>query len=95
MPVRDTSLIAFQNILHTLSRRQAQVYFAFKDSPQDNLTDGELSKILRLPINSITGRRGELEKLGVIIDVGRRRCSEPPYSLRHCWKLKEVIKYET
>ena len=86
--IRDTSLIAFQNILHTLSRRQAQVYFAFKDSPQDNLTDGELSRKLGWPINCVTPRRGELEKKGVLVDAGRRVCTVTG-SLRHCWKLNK------
>jgi len=89
MPVRDTSIHVYLNkVIPNMSRRQAQVYFAFKQSPHETLTDGELQKILGWPINYITGRRGELEKKGVIVDAGRRICTEPPHNVRHCWKLK-------
>ena len=70
MPVRDTSIqVYLTKVLPNLSRRQAQVYFTFKQSLHDTLTDGELAKILHWPINCVTPRRGELERKGLIVDA--------------------------
>jgi len=87
MPVRDTSLAIYQQIKPDLPRREEQVFRVFQKFYDNNYTDGELSKELELPINCITPRRGSLEKKGLIVDVGRRVCTQTG-NVRHCWKLK-------
>lgn len=71
--VMDTSLDAWQNIKKELSSRQAQVLNTIMKHPDH--TNNELSKIMRIPLQSVTPRTGELLKLGKIKRVERRACS--------------------
>ena len=66
MPVQATSIIALESILSEISTRQKQVLLTFKliNKPANNLM---ISKVLGLPINSITPRCQELRKKGLII----------------------------
>ena len=55
---------SFFYVLENLGERQMKVFKAFKEKqPCSNLM---ISKYLGLPINCITGRRLELQKLGLI-----------------------------
>jgi len=72
MPVRDTSREVYHNeVKSNLSMRQLQVYLVFQDEPSKVFTDKDLCKATGLAINCITPRRGELEKLEYIIDIGK------------------------
>jgi serine/threonine protein kinase len=58
-------------------------------SCSERYTNGELSKLLDRPINTVTPRVHELRKLGLVEDAGRR-----PYrvthSMAHAWKLRRL-----
>ena len=71
MPVRQTSLEAFNSIKDKLGEKQMEVYKAFEKG--DNLSDQEIADILCWPINRITPRRNELENdLKLIVCLGTK-----------------------
>ncbi len=56
--IRQTSLLAYQDVKKKLSRTQAMVLEALEEiSPA---SDKDIARHLKWPINSITPRRGEL-----------------------------------
>jgi len=61
----QTSIQAYHEIKPTLGKRQKEILALFKENTA--LTDQEISRILRKPINCITPRRGELVKLGLVV----------------------------
>ena len=69
--IAQTSLDAYNDIKTELGARQLQVLEAFKASNMA-LCDFELAEALKLPINSITPRRGELQTAGVIAWTGHK-----------------------
>lgn len=71
MPVRQTSLFAYQEVKPQLGRRQQDVLEVIRRLPQcDNLM---IAEKLRLPINSVTPRVNELRKLGKVREAGQYR----------------------
>lgn len=72
--MQQTSLEAFTNLLQSgkIGERQILVYNTIKKFPCS--TDKEISKILGLPINSITPRRNELVKIGLVSEWDKRAC---------------------
>lgn len=78
MMVEDTSLDAYIEIKPTLGSRQKAVLDAihhivstFNTYP----TNLEISKFMGLPINSITPRTNELDKLGKVWKSHKRTCN--------------------
>jgi len=69
----DTSLEAWTKVKDELSSRQKQVYNTIQKYPDH--TNNELSKIMRIPLQSVTPRTGELLKLNKIKRVNRRACA--------------------
>jgi len=75
--MKSTSLDAYQGIKPTLGKRQRAVLDAInyiiytKNTFPTNL---ELSRYMGIPINSITPRTNELQKLGKIFSGGKRLC---------------------
>lgn len=68
--MEQTSLFAFKNFVKpNLSERQREVYNAARMMNR-SFTDKELAKYLGWEINSITPRRGELKKKGLLQKVG-------------------------
>ena len=69
--IRQTSLEAYERLryeVNGLGKRQQAVYELLrKKSP---LTDRQISRLLGWPINTVTPRRGELLKKGVIMRWG-------------------------
>lgn len=65
--MRDTSIEAYRDILDSLSSKRSMVLTALIEL--ETATDREISAHLMIPINEVTGRRNELEKLGYIIAV--------------------------
>jgi DNA-binding MarR family transcriptional regulator len=64
MGVAQTSILAYETIKSRLGRRQQQVYETIqKLEPCHNL---QIAEYLGLPINQITGRVNELDKMGMI-----------------------------
>ena len=62
--MRDTSILAWYQILENLGERQVKVYKAIKDLKFCSNT--MISQHLNLPINCITGRVNELRKYNVV-----------------------------
>ncbi len=67
--IRETSLLAYMEIRPVLNNRQIEVLEVIKRFP--NSSDLEIAQILGLPINSVTPRRLELEKKGLIESAGK------------------------
>ena len=79
--VRETSQIAYQSITNSgvLGIQQEQIVHFLRfnkvQNPESNFTRKEISKILDLEINAVTGRVNELVQSGEIVEDERRRCS--------------------
>ncbi len=74
MSMTDTSLDAYNDkVKPTLAKRQQDVYDAILSSP--NHTAAEYARDLIKPVNTISGRFGELRKLNKIQRVERRQCN--------------------
>ena len=88
--MRDSSLDAYQSILDKLSNKRKQVLDVIREYP-NGIFDKQISMILGWDINRVTGRRGELEKMGLIESVGRKKS---PYSKIpvHHWKVSDPKK---
>lgn len=69
--VQQTSLEAWYEVKDSLGERQLELLKVFKDNPDKVFTDQELSVRLGLPINCITPRRLELERMKLINCVGK------------------------
>lgn len=65
---QQTSLSAYREILPQLGERQAQVYSIIKHNV--GRTDLEIARKISRPINSVTPRRNELVKLGLVETMG-------------------------
>ena len=75
--MRATSMESFYYVLENLGDRQDKVFRAFvKLQPCSNLM---VSKHLHLPINCVTGRRLELQKMNLLRKESVREC---PYTKR-------------
>ena len=72
--MKPTSLLAYSQILETLGERQGLVFKTLRRLKfASNL---QLSKELRLPINSITPRINELRKWGIVRQYKKDLCPE-------------------
>ena len=66
-PVKATSLLAYAEILENLGERQLEVLKAIdKIEPCSDL---DLVDYLKKPINTITPRRNELVKMGLVVEA--------------------------
>jgi len=93
--VRDTSLEAYKDLLDNdlINLSQGKVLSAlisFKGFP----TDKELSEFSGIPINVVTPRRGELEGLGLVENIGKKVCSVTGRKAHH-WKVSESYDFES
>lgn len=86
MSVTQTSLMAYLDGLKTLGPRQQMVLKVI--STRVGICDREIMKELGWEINSITGRRKELEKMG-LIEVAYEEPYEPTNRTVKFWKIKE------
>lgn len=68
--IQQTSLLAYNEVLGDLGRRQKQVLEAFQIK---DFTNQELSEYLKWPINTITPRVGELRIKGLVVEKERRK----------------------
>ncbi|HEY1577014.1 MAG TPA: helix-turn-helix domain-containing protein [Terracidiphilus sp.] len=88
--IQDTSIEIFlKNIYPNLTARQRPVLHYLR-SASVALTTAELEKALGIPINRITPRVGELRKLGLVVDAGRRRCKATG-NMAHAWAAKYPV----
>lgn len=66
--MQQTSLFAYHSeVLPKLGDKQKAVYEVLKSK---DMTDMEIAKELGWQINCVTGRRGELVKLGLVKKIG-------------------------
>jgi len=70
--MRDTSLLAWSEVMETLGDRQIVIYRALKQLKIANNT--MLAEHLGLPINVVVPRIYELRKLGVVIFYKKDIC---------------------
>ncbi len=83
--IQETSRQAYQSIEAELGRRQSEVLEVIKG--QDRIYNLKISRILGLPINSITPRVKELRKKGLIEEAGRTICPETGVQVM-CWSTR-------
>lgn len=82
--LQDTSTAAYDSIRDKLNEKQRKVrYVLMKFGP---LTDQQIAEHLEWPINCVTGRRGELVEMGVVLDAGYATAKTGRKV--HVWKLK-------
>ena len=72
MVVRDTSIESYNKLKEEglLSARQIQVYDMLRSLNYGSI-DRQLAFLCNLPINSITGRRHELEEMSLVMSIGK------------------------
>jgi predicted transcriptional regulator len=70
--VRDTSLLAYYEVLENLGERQLEVYKALYDLKEANNT--MISEKLNLSINNITPRINELRSYGIVRQSKKDTC---------------------
>ena len=70
--VRETSILAYCEVLENLGERQQEVYKSIKELK--SCSNSMISKYLNLPINCITGRVNELRKRGVVMQSKKDTC---------------------
>jgi predicted transcriptional regulator len=70
--IQETSLFSYKEIKKVLSSRQKEVYEAIKMMNRP-FTDKELATFMDKPINTITPRRGELVKMGLLQKFGKKK----------------------
>lgn len=87
--MRDTSLIAYQEIQDKINTNEEVVLRIIKQSSRP-LCDYEIARMLDWPINRVTGRRNKLEAKGLIEDVGKAK--SPTGKAAHYWR---AVKVET
>jgi predicted transcriptional regulator len=70
--VRDTSLIAYAEVLQNLGERQLEVYKVLHELKEANNT--MISQQMNLSINNITPRINEMRKLGIVRQSKKEIC---------------------
>jgi Mn-dependent DtxR family transcriptional regulator len=71
--IQDTSIKAYYEVLRSLGRSQKEVLDALRTQP--NATNAEIAHMLHhRPINTITPRVFELRQIGLVEEVGKRKC---------------------
>lgn len=73
--VRSTSIKAYHEIIEEGILGDQEVMVLMCINEVGEATDKEISVMLGLNINAVTGRRNELVKLGIVESCGRRECS--------------------
>lgn len=87
--MRDTSLNAYYNYAKpTLGNRQKVVFEKLME--RNNWTNSELAKSLGFGINQITPRVGELRKMELVEEAGKRICGVTGLRV-HSWRVKTKI----
>jgi len=84
--MQDTSLESWCNTVKPqLTERQLEIYQTIQKSP--NHTAAEYAQQLVRPVNTISGRFGELRDLGKIQRIQRRQCNVTKGNA-WTWKIK-------
>lgn len=83
--VSSSSKEAYDNI-QNLPQKRKDVYGAIKALKE--CCDVDIAQYLGWPINRVTGRRYELENLGLIESVGKKLSNHSNVAVYH-WKIKD------
>ena len=83
--VQDTSLEAWIKVKKELTKKQHEIYQLIKEHP--NKTAAQYAQLLTKPVNTISGRFGELRKLRKIVRVERLQC---PVTKSSAWTMRVV-----
>jgi predicted transcriptional regulator len=86
--IQDTSLFAYSVATQNLGAKQKEVLDALRFFP--DATNAEIAAHLKWPINRITPRMGELRKMGLVLDAGKRTCKVTG-STAHAWRAKHSV----
>jgi len=81
----DTSLEAWVGVKKNLTKKQNEIYQIIQQYP--NKTAAQYAQILVKPVNTISGRFGELCKLGKTVRVEKIQC---PVTKGMAWTLRVV-----
>ena len=85
--MQQTSLFSYHTFIKPkLGEKQKEVYEALR--LKESMTDQEIAISLSWPINCITGRRGELAKLGLVRKAGIKMQNGRPATL---WEVGNII----
>lgn len=77
--------VYFKSILPSLKGRKLEVLIALKELG-GSATMYEVSEALRKPLHVLSGRYGELCKMGLIVDSGKKKIHrDSPFTI---WSLK-------
>jgi predicted transcriptional regulator len=71
--VQQTSLLAYFDVKKVLGKKQMTLYQSMIENVFP-ITNGELSKKLNWPINTVTPRMKELRDMGIVRSYGFRPC---------------------
>lgn len=88
--MEQTSLMAYANINKKLGEKQREMLGIFKYYGE--LYDRKIADILNWPINSVTGRRNELQKKGYIMKVGTTTSDFPPHNRVNLYGIIKGVK---
>ena len=73
--IRQTSILAFQNIQNKISKRQALIMDVLSQAGDEGMTDQEIArKLKKSDPNYVRPRRNELCKMGLVIGITKRVC---------------------
>jgi helix-turn-helix protein len=91
--VRDTSLLAYQEIKYALGEMEQTVLVAFNAYPDS--TDGEIAVKLGYGANRnrVSPRRNRLVELGYLTESGKRRC-QASGKVCYTWHIKPKSENE-
>jgi len=84
MKIQDTSLEAYQILIPEIGERQQQIYNIIIKHP--NVSNLDISRIAKLPINSITPRTKELRDKGLVIQTGVKKDHITKRTMM-CWSV--------
>lgn len=85
MMVQDTSYEAWLRVKETLTKKQNEIYVIILQHP--NKTAAQYAQILVKPVNTISGRFGELRKLGMIVRGEKVQC---PVTKGMAWTMRVI-----
>jgi hypothetical protein len=86
--IQDTSAHAWALLTKDLTDRQKEVLDRIRYFP--DVTNMELAVSLGWTVNRVTGRVGELRRLDLVLDAGKRPCKITG-GMSHCWKAKHPV----
>lgn len=85
--VTETSLQAYIKIKDSLGPKQVEMLAKYEKWYPLSFSNYDMIKMLGWPINTITARRNELAKKGLLVKTGRKRNTDTGM-LNELWRAK-------